>query len=108
MEYVFNGFRQVDSMRHYAFQGIAADHSRRPFIVATDITLLRKYSIALQDMPLLCRRFLEEREGHDEGRSVMLGEEDMRRYADKKAAALLEIAARKRKHQRVVASRAGQ
>jgi hypothetical protein len=97
VEYVFTGFRQVDGMRFYGFQGISADRSRQPYTVATDVTLLRMYAIALQDVPLLCRRFLEEREGRDGRHSIILGEADMRRHVDQKAADLVERAARKRK-----------
>ena len=104
MEYVFTGFRQVDTMRHYGFQGIADDHSRTSFSVATDVTLLRKYSIALQDVALLCRRFLQQREARDDQHSVVLTEEDMRRIADARTA-LLDLAAQKRKPHRTPVSR---
>ena len=108
MEYVFTGFRQVDTIRHYGFQGIADDHSRTSFTVATDVTLLRKYSIALQDFALLCRRFLQEREARDDQRSVILTEEEMRRIAGARTA-LLELAASKRKpHRAPVSHKVGQ
>jgi hypothetical protein len=104
MEYVFTGFRQVDTMRHYSFQGIADDHTRTSYVVATDVTLLRKYSIALQDVALLCRRFLQQRDATDVRHSVILTEEEMRRIAEARTA-LLELAASKRKPHRVPASR---
>lgn len=108
MEYVFTGFRQVNLTRHYGFQGVAADRSRKQFTVGTDVTLLRKYAIALQDVPLLCRRFLEERDTADETRALTLTEDQMRRYADNRAA-LIELNARKRKqHRGPVSSKVGQ
>jgi len=99
MDYVFTGFRQVEAIRHYGFEGIASDRSRTKYNVQADMALLRKYAIALQDVPLLCRRFLQEREGNDDLVSVMMNEDAMRKYADARTA-LLEDAARKRKQHR--------
>lgn len=98
MEYVLVGFRQVDAVRHYGFQGIAEDRSRVEFTVGTDMTLLRKYSIAIQDVPLLCRRFLEERDISDARHAIMLSEDQMRRFAEARSA--VEAAAKMRKHHR--------
>ncbi len=108
MEYVFTGFKQVEAIRHYGFEGIGADRSRTKYNVQADVALLRKYAIALQDVPLLCRRFLQEREGNDDLVSVMMSEDSMRKHADARTA-LIEDAARKRKqHRTPLSSKIGQ
>jgi hypothetical protein len=108
MEFVFTGFQQVDGVRHYGFQGVAADRSRVQFTVGTDVTLLRKYAIALQDVPLLCRRFLEEQDESGRKRAVMFTEQDMRRYADTQASAREAAAQRRRPHRAPVSNKVGQ
>ena len=107
MEYVFVGFRQTDAVRHYGFQGIAEDRSRSVYTVGVDTTLLRKYSIALQDVALICRRFLEEREGEDARHAVMLTEAHMRLFAENRAAVAASTAKR-RQHRPPVSNKVGQ
>ncbi len=74
-------------MRHYAFQGIASDRTRTEFIVGTDLQLIRKYQIAVQELPLLCRRLLEEHMLSDPQTTVFFTEEDMRLFAKNRAEA---------------------
>lgn len=102
MEYFFTGFRQFDSVRQYAFEGNADERPRRKYTVAIDVGLVRKYSIPLQEVPLLCRRFLEESEVSDERRAFLFSEEDMRRHRAAQVA-LIEATAARRKHHTVPA-----
>ncbi|MGH9632393.1 MAG: hypothetical protein ACRD7E_29150, partial [Bryobacteraceae bacterium] len=66
------------------------------FIVGADLALLRKYHIAVQEVPLLCRRLLEGLGDGPEPQSLMFTEEDMAGYANKRTAAR-DAAAQKKK-----------
>ena len=59
MEFVLVGFIQSGSMRKFTFESIGADHRRTPVVVLADLSLARAYAIQLQDLPLVCREFLE-------------------------------------------------
>lgn len=98
MDYVFIGFRQTDGVRHYGFQGVAAGQPRTRVIIDADVNLLRKHSIALQDVPLMCRRLLESSDGSGD-RRLLFTEEQMCRHADQQAA-IKEAAATKRRQHR--------
>ena len=56
----FAGFRDTAGVREFSFDLIAADHSRTRLIVSADMSLARKYNIRLQELPLLCRRLLDD------------------------------------------------
>ena len=97
MDFVFTGFKQVQNLRQFAFEGIADDHTRTAFVVDADLMLIRKYQITMQDLPLLCLRLLE---AHPEGpHAITFTEEDMRSYATNRTAAK-DLAASKRKPMR--------
>jgi hypothetical protein len=99
MEFVLAGFHQDANIRRYAFERIANDHTRTRFTVSADVTLLVKYRIPLQELPLLCRRLLED--GNESGPSmaVVFTESDMLGYVERRRAAKSE-ADRKREQQR--------
>jgi hypothetical protein len=60
MQFSLTGFSQTANVRHYTFQGVTADQTRQEVTVGVDLNLARQYGISLQELPLLCRRFLEE------------------------------------------------
>jgi hypothetical protein len=105
MQFVLTGFTQDTGFRVFAFEGIAGDRTRTAFTVRTDLALIRRYGIRVQELPLLCRRLLEQREvsnsevsqpgaGEPE-RTMTFTEEGMRLHAD---GCLAErVAAQKRK-----------
>jgi len=62
LEFILTGFRQSLSVRHYLFQVIAADRTRRDVSVDADLDMMRRHGISIQEMPLLCRRLLEASE----------------------------------------------
>jgi hypothetical protein len=95
MQFILKGFSQVMGFRVFAFEGIAADWTRTPFTVRTDLALTRRYGIRLQELPLLCRAVLERCHEGEQKREFAYTEEDMRLYAD--CAAAREEAARHRK-----------
>ncbi|MBI3679070.1 MAG: hypothetical protein HY235_01485 [Acidobacteria bacterium] len=108
MEFVLTGFRQDNNIRRYAFQGIAADRKRTEFTVGVDLSLVRKYQIPLQELPLLCCHLLT---GHAEGgqtKTLTFTEEDMRGYASRRAAAQDAADLKRKAHRRPPSSRTGQ
>ena len=96
MDFIFNGFQQDQNVRRFAFHGIASDRTHTEFTVGADLMLARKYHIALQDLPLLCRRLLEELAAEDVNRAVMFTEDNMRLHAKNREAAR-DLAASRRK-----------
>ncbi len=88
MQFILTGFTQDAGFRVFAFEGVAADRSRTEFIVRTDLSLIRKYGIQVQDLPLLCRTVLEERGEGNEERIFVFSEDRMRVQASNRAAAV--------------------
>jgi hypothetical protein len=89
MEYVLTSFKQQLNLRQFFFKGTNAARERLEFIVGVDLALARKYSIPVQDLPLLCLRFLEERTSEAQPRGVNFTEAQLagfaaQRDADKK------------------------
>jgi hypothetical protein len=95
MQFLLTGFSDDVGFRVFAFQGVATDKTRSPFSVRADITLIRKYGIRVQELPLLCRGILELRNEGEPVRAVVFTEEDMRLHAVH-AAEEKEAAARKK------------
>jgi len=60
MQFSLTGFSQTTNVRRYTFQGVTADQTRQEVTVGVDLNLARQYGISLQELPLLCQRFLEE------------------------------------------------
>jgi hypothetical protein len=81
MTYVLTGFTQNLGFRVFGFDGLGAEHSREGFIVKTDLSLIRKYGIRVQDLPLLCRGVLERRDESLDQRTFTYSESDMRSHA---------------------------
>ena len=108
MEFVLTGFRQDKNIRRYAFQGIASDRKRTEFIVGVDLSLIGKYHIPLQELPLLCCRFLTGHAEDGRNHTLTFGEEDMVGYANRRAEAQDAAALKRKAHRRPPSSRAGQ
>lgn len=96
MDFVLTGFVQQREMRHYTFQCTGEDRTRREFTVDADVDLLRKYGIALQELPLLCRRLLETHAVTSAVTGLIFSEELMREHAEH-CAALKQAAQEKKK-----------
>lgn len=96
MQFILTGFTQDRGFRVFGFEGIGPDRTRTPFTVRIDLALVRRYSIRVQELPLLCRGLLEQRDESGPERAVTFTEAEMRRYADH-CAAEREAAQKKRK-----------
>jgi len=78
MQFVLTGFTQNKGFRVFAFERIGADRARTPFTVKTDLELIRKYGIRVQELPLLCRALLERHDETEQERAWIYSEEEMR------------------------------
>jgi hypothetical protein len=108
MEFVFTGFRQESDIRRYTFHIIAADRTRTKVTVGADLSLVRKHRIPLQELPLLCRRLLENHTGGSKVGALMFTEKDMLGYVSQRVAAEQVAELKRRAHRTPVSSRAGQ
>jgi hypothetical protein len=62
LEFIMTGFKQSQNVRHYSFQIVAGDRTRRDVTVDADLDLMRRHGISIQEMPLLCKHLLETME----------------------------------------------
>jgi hypothetical protein len=107
MEYVLTGFKQSHNIRLFAFDGLSGDRgSRTRFTVGVDITLIRKYDISLQELPLLCRHLLEQ-QATDTGQTLTFTEADMVGHADRRAAAQ-QVLEQRKAHRKPPSNRVGE
>ena len=86
MQFILTGFTQNAGFRVFAFEGIAGDRTRTAFTVRTDLALIRRYGIRIQELPLLCRGLLEQRDEGEQERTMTFTEAGMRLHADNCAA----------------------
>ncbi len=99
--FILKGFSHDHSFRLFAFEALEEHHAPVQFMVRADLTLARAYGIHIQDLPLLCREFLERRTVKEDEHRLTFAEEDMRRHQAERLAADL-VAAQKRKPPRRV------
>lgn len=105
MEYILTSVEQSQNIRLYAFTEIDTSAHRAPMTVAVDISLLRKYAIPLQELPLLCRHYVRERRGAGSDANLTYGEPEMILYSTRRAES--ERATQERKSHRKVVSNGG-
>lgn len=86
MHFVLTGFTPDNGFRVFNFEGILEDRSRVRFTVRADLGLAQRYGILIQDLPLLCRVLLEQRDESDSARALIFSEEKMRTDANDRAA----------------------
>jgi len=86
LQLLFKGFTQAKGFRVFQFEGVAADRSRTGYTVRTDLALIQRYGIRLQDLPLLCRAVLERGFEGEERHDFTYTEADMGRHASVVAA----------------------
>lgn len=96
MQFVLTGFTHDMGARVFAFERMGEDKVRIQCTVRADLTLVRRYGIQIQELPLLCRGLLDRREEGGELGALIFTEEEMQVCANERAAAR-ELAASKRK-----------
>ena len=107
MRYILTGFTFDTGCRVFAFQGIRDDNTRLEFTVRADLSLIRKYNIRLQELPLLCRGLLERRPETEGTRHLTLGEDGMRLYQEDCATIKQAAAQKKRPPRKPLSENAG-
>jgi hypothetical protein len=86
VRFSMTGFTQDGGSRVFAFTRVGADGTRAEFTVKADLALSRKYAIAVQELPLLCRLFLEGLSEVGEMRALTYTEDQMSLHAKECAA----------------------
>jgi hypothetical protein len=122
MQFILTGFTQETVFRVFAFEGVAVGQIRTVFTVRADLALSRRYGIAMQELPLLCRALLDRQEEGGESRdengnaldkpaadkhALTFTEEEMRACSDKRAADRALAALKKKAPRRPVVENAG-
>jgi hypothetical protein len=119
MQFILTGFTQDTGFRVFAFEGVAVGQIRTVFTVRADLALSRRYGIAMQELPLLCRSLLDRQEESGENQdesgehgvlkehSLTFTEEEMRACADKRAADRALAALKRKTPRRPVVENAG-
>jgi len=114
MQYILTGFTQDTGFRVFAFEGVAIGQIRTVFTVRADLALSRRYGIAMQELPLLCRSLLDRHEESSEApedrvenRALTFSEDQMRACADKRAADRASAALKRKAPRRPVVENVG-
>ena len=81
VHFSMTGFTQDGGSRVFAFTRVQADGTRAEFTVKADLALSRRYAITVQELPLLCRLFLEGLSEADETRALTYTEDQMSLHA---------------------------
>lgn len=95
MEYQFTGFTHNGELREFAFDCVADDRSKTRFKVIADLAMSRKYHIAVQELPLLCRRLLEQAPEGAASNTLVFSESDMQNIVTLRAATQRQIVHKK-------------
>lgn len=107
--FILEGFVPDREFRLFNFQAVETRPSenggeRTAFTVRTDLSLIRRYGIHVQELPLLCRELLERLAVSNDERHLTLTEQDMRVHQAERLA--IEATTRK-KHKRPPPESAG-
>lgn len=86
LHFSMTGFTQDGGSRVFAFTRVEVDGTRADFTVKADLALSRKYAITVQELPLLCRLFLERVSEAGEMRMLTYTEDHMSLHAQECAA----------------------
>ena len=111
MQFILTGFTQDTGFRVFAFEGVAVGQIRTVFTVRADLALSRRYGIAMQELPLLCKRLVEAQADPTKPESkedtLMFSERDMLGYASNRSAAELAAEVKKRARRMPSSNRVG-
>jgi len=96
MQFTLTGFTQQGEFRVFTFENAGAKNARTEFSVRANLSLIRKYAIQLQELPLLCRSLLERLLSSEVAHAFTFTEEEMAAHATNAATAKREAAARRK------------
>jgi hypothetical protein len=105
--FLLTGFRNEQSTRVFTFEGVGPDRVRNPCTVTADLALIRKYSIRVQELPLLCKGLLERQETVQPHAKLILDEGEMSSHATRLADAKLASDAKRLPSRRGAGNRNG-
>lgn len=108
MEFLMTGYKQQGGVRRYTFKGTTPETTSLEFAVETEIALLPRYGIGIQELPLMCRRLLEKDGPRDAGTVLVFTEELMREHAEHIASVRRAALDKRKPHRRPPAHRLGQ
>ena len=94
MVFALMGFTNELSLRRFTFELAGSGPPRTTVVVVADMTLVRKYEIPLQELPLLCVRLFESWTA-DADSTAVFSEKEMIEYANRRKEAK-DLAERKR------------
>ena len=94
MVFALAGVTNEGSLRRFTFELAGSGPPRTTVVVVTDMALVRKYEIPLQELPLLCVRLLQSWTADADGTAVF-PEKEMIEYANRRREAK-DLAERKR------------
>lgn len=80
-QYLLTGFTQEKDFRIFEFEFVDENRTRCRCAVRANLNLLRQYSIQVQELPLLCRRLLEDCPERPAGRLMTFEETSMQEHA---------------------------
>ena len=95
MQFILTGFTPDKGFRVFAFEGIDADRNRTDYTVRTDLALILRYGIRLQELPVLCRELLERRGEGERVHALTYTEEEMSLHVNRCAADRIEAGRKK-------------
>lgn len=95
MAFTLTGVTNKDNLRRFTFQSAGSGAPPIAVVVLADLVLARKYEIPLQELPLLCLRFLENGRAGGPG-TVAFSEAEMIEYAKRRSLAK-DLAEQKRR-----------
>lgn len=86
MAFTLTGVTNKDNLRRFTFESANRGSPRTAVVVLADLALARKYGIPLQELPLLCLRFLENGTAGGLG-TLDFSENEMIEYAKRRSVA---------------------
>jgi hypothetical protein len=86
MHSILVGPTHARHLRIVAVEGVDPKRTRTEYRVQADLSLIRRYGIPIQELPLLCRGVLDQRAESVNGRTLTFTEADMRLYAAARSA----------------------
>lgn len=95
MSFALTGSTTERGFRRFTFESGDKKQPKTTVVVSAEMSLVQKYAIPLQELPLLCCRFLDSwTEGA--GHTTVFTEQEMAGYATRRKAAKEQLALQKR------------